>query len=183
MNANDRHVTEYQHSLDDEYVRLLNLYKKPLFRLILCMVRHNSDAEDLFQQTAITMWDKFRDFEPGTDFLAWASSIARNKFRDFVKMKARGKVFLSDSVIDKLAQKNDDSALDGVRMRALVECRKKLGQRDQELLAACYGRERSVVELAGQTGRSAGSIYNSLWRIRRALYACIERTLAREGVS
>src|SRR5215212_8521225 len=75
-------------SLDEEYVQLLNRYKKPLFRLILCMVRSPSDADDLFQQTAITMWDKFREFEPNTNFFAWASTIARFKVRDFIKSSA-----------------------------------------------------------------------------------------------
>jgi RNA polymerase sigma-70 factor, ECF subfamily len=172
--------SEARRDLDDEYVRLLNRYKKPLFRLILCMVRNSSDADDIFQQSAITMWDKFGDFEPGSDFFAWACSIARFKVRDFVKSKARHKVYFSDEVIDKLAEESF-AGVEELRLQALIECRKKLPQCDRELLAACYEKETSVVEFAERSKRSAGSIYSSLWRIRRTLHACIQRTMAREG--
>jgi RNA polymerase sigma-70 factor, ECF subfamily len=167
---------------DEEYVQLLNRYKKPLFRLILCMVRSPSDAEDLFQQSAITMWDKFREFEPGTDFLAWASSIARFKVRDFVKSRSRQKVYFSDELIDKLAAEDDGPAIEEVRLQALIECRQKLSRSDQELLAACYGSHDTAIEIAKRSSRSVGSVYSNLWRIRRALYACIQRTVAREGL-
>lgn len=167
---------------DDEYVRLLNRHKKPLFRLILCMVRSSTDAEDLFQQTAITMWDKFREFEPGSDFFAWACTIARFKVRDFVKSKARQRVYFSEEVIDKLAV-TEATATDEARLQALAKCRQKLSKADQNLLAACYGSGESVADLANRSGRSAGSLYASLWRIRRALYACIQQTLAREELA
>jgi RNA polymerase sigma-70 factor (ECF subfamily) len=166
--------------LDEEYVQLLNQYKKPLFRLILCMVRSPSDAEDLFQQTAITMWDKFRDFEPGTNFFAWASTIARYKVRDFIKSSARQRVYFSDAVIEKLAAQPIEPDAEEARLRALGNCRQKLSKRDQTLLAACYTGGETIAEVAERTGKSAGSVYANLWRVRRMLYACIQRTLARE---
>jgi RNA polymerase sigma-70 factor (ECF subfamily) len=169
--------------LDDEYVQLLNRYKKPLFRLILCMVRNSSDAEDIFQQAAITMWDKFGEFEPGTDFYAWACTVARFKVRDFVKSKARHKVLLSEEVIDQLAAEGNTPAIDEARIQALADCRKKLPGCDQDLLAACYGSEVTVVEFAERSGRTASSLYSNLWRIRRVLHACIERTMAREELA
>jgi RNA polymerase sigma-70 factor, ECF subfamily len=174
--ADDRH-------LDEECVQLLNRYKKPLYRLILCMVRSPSDAEDLFQQTAITMWDKFREFEPGSDFFAWVSAIARNKVRDFVKSKARQRVYFTDEVIDKLAAEEDSPAADEGRLQALIDCRSKLSRSDQSLLTACYGSGKTVVEVARSNQCSPGSIYSNLWRIRRALYACIQRAIAREELA
>src|SRR5688572_733793 len=141
------HQTVDPRRLDEECVQLLNRYKKPLYRLILYMVRSPSDAEDLFQQTAITMWDKFREYQPGSDFFAWVTAIARNKVRDFVKAKARQRVYFTDEVIDKLAAEEDQPPTDELRLQALVDCRKKLPQSDQQLLAACYGSGKTVVEV------------------------------------
>lgn len=168
-------------SEDDAYVELLNRFKKPLYRLILCMVRSSADAEDVFQQTAITMWDKFSEFELGSDFFAWASTIARYKVRDYIKAKARQRVYFSDALIDQLIVEGRGAAEDELRLKALEDCRKKLTVADQQLLVECYGGERTIMEIAARSGRVVGGVYNSLWRIRRALYGCIERAVAREG--
>lgn len=181
---NDQQAPDSLHRpQDEEYVQLLNRHKKPLFRLILCMVRSPSDAEDLFQQTAITMWDKFGDFQPDSDFFAWASTIARFKVRDFVKSKARQKVYFSEEVIDKLTAEENSPAIEEARLQALAECRKRLSASDQQLIAACYGGDASIVDVAQHSGRSVGSLYSNLWRIRRALYSCIQRAVSREGLA
>ena len=181
---NDQTAPDSPHRQQDEdYVQLLNRHKKPLFRLILCMVRSPSDAEDLFQQTAITMWDKFGDFQPGSDFFAWASSIARFKVRDFVKSKARQKVYFSEEVIDKLAMEESSPAIEEARLQALAECRQRLSAADQQLIAACYSGNSSIAGVAQHSDRSVGSVYSNLWRIRRALYSCIQRAVSREGLA
>ena len=145
------------------------------------MVRNVPDAEELFQQTAITLWDKFPSFEPGTDFEAWASVIARYKARDFLKSKARQSARFSDEVIDVLASDrllsadNTDS-----RLLALEDCRKKLSAKDQQLLSECYQQDSTILEVADRIGRPVNRIYDNLWRIRRTLLACIRRSLASE---
>jgi RNA polymerase sigma-70 factor, ECF subfamily len=180
MSNNDTKASPSR-QLDVEYVDLLTRNRRPLFRMIFCMVRNVPDAEDVFQQTAITMWDKFGTFEQGTDFLAWASVVARFKVRDFMKSKARQRAHFSDEVVDVLVNQNTLPAdQDDTRLQALESCRKKLSGKDQQLLAACYQSESTIIEVANQSGRPVGSIYDSLWRIRRALLACIRRTLASE---
>jgi RNA polymerase sigma-70 factor (ECF subfamily) len=166
---------------EDEYVQLLSRYKKPLLRTIYCMVRNAADADDIFQQTAITIWEKFSDFEPGTNFFTWACTIARFKFRDFVKRKARQKVYFSDEIIDKLTAEQCELGLDEARIQALAECRQKLPSGDQELLALCYRSGSRVADVAKREGCSAAKIYLHLRRIRRVLLHCIDRNVAHEG--
>lgn len=164
---------------DDAYVRLLGRHQKQLFRLIYCSVRNVSDAEDLFQQTAITLWDKFSEFEPGSNFYAWAAVIARNKLRDFIKKKSRERVYFNDEVIQLLAEEQGAAEVEESRLQALSECRQKLSREDQLLLDECYASGESVVKIAIRRGCSAGSLYSSIWRIRRALFQCIEKAMAK----
>ena len=65
----------------------------------------------------------------------------------------------------------------------MAGCVGKLRLRDQDLLRACYGRSVRIAELARDWGRSTQSIHNSLRRIRQALFECVRRTLAREGLA
>jgi RNA polymerase sigma-70 factor (ECF subfamily) len=67
------------------------------------------------------------------------------------------------------------------RRDALARCVEKLRQRDRELLNECYGESSGVTEAADRRGRSPQSVYNSLRRIRRALFECISRTMAQES--
>jgi RNA polymerase sigma-70 factor (ECF subfamily) len=180
MNHQDL-TTGTRRTLESDFVELLTCHRRSLFRTIFYMVRNVPDAEEIFQQTAITLWDKFSSFEPGTDFEAWGSVVARYKVRDFLKSKARQCARFSDEVIDVLASDRLIAANNSdQRLIALEECRKKLPSKDQQLLAECYQQDASIVEVARRNGRPVNRLYDSLWRIRRTLLACIRRTLASE---
>jgi RNA polymerase sigma-70 factor (ECF subfamily) len=167
---------------EDEFITLLTHHKHQLFNLIFCMVQSLPDTEDVFQQTTMALWNKFDDFQLGTDFAAWASRVARYRALNFIRSKRRERVLFSEGLIAQLAECRFDSAeLQDARLRALAACREKLSQADQMLLSVCYGREGTIRESAKLIGRPVGSVYDSLSRIRAALYDCIGRTLSREG--
>jgi RNA polymerase sigma-70 factor (ECF subfamily) len=167
---------------DDQFIQLLNAHRSQLLGYLFCLVRNIADAEDLFQQVSVTLWDKFSEFTPGTNFSAWAMTIARNKALTFLRSKGRERARFSDQVVDELAAQSlwSPPEVDG-RLAALAHCQQKLSPRDQALLALCYSSESSVVDVADQVGRPVESIYSSLSRIRRNLLRCIQRTLARES--
>jgi RNA polymerase sigma-70 factor (ECF subfamily) len=81
---------------------------------------------------------------------------------------------LADQPVARASQQ--EASLD-----ALANCRQKLPASDQRLLSLCYDGTRTIQDAAQIVGRPVGSVYDSLTRIRRALYACVTRTLAREG--
>jgi RNA polymerase sigma-70 factor, ECF subfamily len=180
--VSDEHLESDRQNQDEEFVQLLGAYRRQLFRFIYSVVHSMHDAEDLFQQVTITLWDKFDEFEPGTDFFSWACSIAKFKALNYFKAKGRQRLHFSPELIDEIAKRESMRPdVHDARLRALAECRRKLANRDQTLLAACYGGSESILEAAQQLGRTPGSVYDSLSRIRRALRTCIQRTLAQEG--
>jgi RNA polymerase sigma-70 factor (ECF subfamily) len=139
------------------------------------------DAEDLFQQVTITLWDRFNEFEPGTDFYAWACAVAKNKALNFFRARKRQRVYFSAELIDEIAKREQvQSELYEARLKALAACRQKLSPADQKLLAACYDNRLPVGTAAAEIGRPVGSVYTSLSRIRQALHACIKRAIAGE---
>lgn len=171
------------HQVSDEaFARLLAQYRKPLFRFIYCLVQSMHDAEDLFQQVTITLWDRFEEFEPDTDFFSWACAVAKNRALNYFKARGRRRIYFSSELIDEIAERERlQSEYYEARLQSLAHCRKKLSRADQELLAACYESGCSMRVAAEKIGRPVGSVYTSLTRIRQALYRCIERALAGEG--
>lgn len=167
---------------DSQYfLHLLSQYERQIFGFIFAMVQNTSDAEDVFQQASLVMWQKFDQFQPDTDFLAWARTVARYKVLDFLKAKRRDRICFSEALVAQLDdrhRKRTDVHKD--RTEALVSCKKKLSVTDQQLLALCYDRSGSIADAAKQLRRPVGSVYDSLSRVRRTLLACIQRFVARE---
>src|SRR5690606_19674843 len=120
--------------------------------------------------TWIVLWEKFDEFQPGTDFGAWACTVAKHKALYFLSKKKRAADRFADSVVEQLVAREsgrDDRSRE--RVRALAKCKQQLAEKDQQLLALCYDREKTIRDISKPTGRPAGSVYDSLWRIRKRL--------------
>jgi RNA polymerase sigma-70 factor (ECF subfamily) len=165
---------------EEEFLALLAQHKYELFNLIFCVLRSIPDTEDLYQETVLALWTDFDRFEPGSNFMAWSSCVARHRIWNFIRSRRRRQTYFSDSIIQLLAETPFESAdRQEARLEALSHCREKLSAADQQLVLHCYGGG-TIREAAERMGRPAKAVYASLARIRRALQECIERTLARE---
>jgi RNA polymerase sigma-70 factor (ECF subfamily) len=146
-------------------------------------VRDLNDADDLYQQTALILWKKFGEFDRRRSFFTWACGIARLEVASFLRNRGRQRLYFSDDLnlllVEAQAELTSEELDD--RRDALARCVERLRQRDRELLRECYGDSSDVHRAANRRGRSPQSIYNSLRRIRRALFECIARTLAQES--
>ncbi len=143
---------------DAEFASCLREIQTRLYGYIHSLARDLNDADDLFQQTALILWKKFEEYDRERSFFSWACGIARLEVVNFLRSRARRR-----------------------RRDALAKCVAKLRERDQELLLECYQETGGVNEAAARRGRSSQSIFNSLRRIRRALYVCISRTMSQES--
>jgi RNA polymerase sigma-70 factor (ECF subfamily) len=166
---------------EEEFIRLLGQHRSQMLGYLFCMVRNLPDAEDLFQQTSLTLWDKFDEFTPGSNFASWATTVARNKALTFLRSRRRESARFSDQVLEELADHEVWSATQHEHhLAALSECQQKLSEVDRTLLKQCYGDSLKICDVAGQVGRPVASVYSSLSRIRRNLYQCIQRKVSRE---
>ncbi|MEX0868023.1 MAG: sigma-70 family RNA polymerase sigma factor [Pirellulales bacterium] len=165
----------------DEFVELLTLHQSQIFALIMAMVQRLDDAEDVMQETVAAMWKDYAKFEPGSNFAAWACTTAKHRALQHLQNNRRQTLLSEDYLADLADRQQDDSSYYPARQSALAECTKKLREKDADLLRRCYERDQSVGVVAKQLGRPLGSVYDSLYRIRRTLHECINRVLAREG--
>ncbi|MCG8583376.1 MAG: sigma-70 family RNA polymerase sigma factor [Pirellulales bacterium] len=162
----------------DAFLRLYVEHQRSVFGYIYTMVPNHADAEDILSETSLVLWSKFTEFEPGTNFAAWACKIAHHKVLNHLKAKSTKQSQLSDAVIAKLADTRLAREPFGVRMReALQHCIGRLSKADARLIKACYGGARSMVQVAEEFARPVNSVYTSVHRIRRSLMECIERRL------
>jgi RNA polymerase sigma-70 factor (ECF subfamily) len=166
-----------------EFATHLMEVQSRLYGYIHSLVRDHDDADDLFQQTAAILWNKFTDYDPARSFFSWACGIARFEVSNFLRTRGRQKLYFTDDLNLLLIEAHEQFLHDEMedRRAALGKCVQKLRDRDRELLRDCYGEMSGVNDVAGKQGRSSQSVYNSLRRIRRSLFECIERALAQQA--
>jgi RNA polymerase sigma-70 factor (ECF subfamily) len=145
------------------------------------MVPHVSDAEDIVQQTALTLWEKFDAYDPAQPFTPWACRFALNKVRQWTERKQRWQLLLARGLAEELSQRREElqPELDH-RLAHLAGCVSKLPQEQQQLLDGYYYRRASVDELARKSNRSAEATYKTLQRIRHILRQCIDNASRQE---
>jgi RNA polymerase sigma-70 factor (ECF subfamily) len=169
----------------EEFLSLLRAHKHQVFNFIFCILQNMHDTEDVFQQTALALWENYDEFTPGSNFGAWATRIARHRVAQFIRSRQRNRHhYFTDELIARLAECPFPSQeAQEAQLQALASCRKKLSPPDQRLLLLCYGGAESIRDAARQLGRPAETVYCSLTRIRSRLRQCIERSISREARS
>ena len=166
----------------EEFAQRLSECEKRLFSYILALVWNMQDAEDLYQSTALTLWEKFDAFEQGTDFPRWAFATARLLISNFQRTQRRHSEFLTPDMAATLADRQASLPPKGfdILAEALVKCMDRLSDPDRRLIQLSYGDNQSIKEIAQRIGRPAQSTYNSLLRIRRSLFDCIRNVASRK---
>lgn len=160
---------------------LITRHQRQIFAYIYTLVPDRPDAEDLLQETCVVICDKFEEFTPGTDFVAWACQIAWWRIRYSRQKFARSKVVFDDTVLEAVARTASTmrEELDE-RHEALAACLQKLAPRDRELVLTRYEPGSGVAEAARRSGRSMDAAYKALNRLRKLLHDCVTDQLANQ---
>jgi RNA polymerase sigma-70 factor (ECF subfamily) len=161
---------------------LMTRHQRQIFAYIYTLVPDRHDAEDLLQETSLIICEKFDEFTPGTDFVAWACQIAWWRIRYSRQKFARAKVVFDDEIFEAVARTAGAMAMElDERHEALASCLKKLPARDRELVLTRYEPGNGVAEAARRSGRSMEAAYKALNRLRKLLHDCVTNHLHEQG--
>ena len=148
------------------------------------MAPNVADAEDIVQQTALVLWEKFDAYDPGLPFTPWACRFALNKTRQWLERRQRWQALLEGGLAEELAQRREELRPEmDLRLRHLEKCLGKLPGEQLSLVEGYYYRRAGVEELAATSGRTVAATYKMLQRVRLALQACIENAAKPEAAT
>ena len=164
-----------------ELLQLMMKYQRRIFAYIHTLVPSRSDAEDILQETSLTICEKFKEFELGTNFYSWACQIAYWKVRAARKKYATSKVVFNQEVLDVISQTRlqMEDELD-FRHEALSRCLQKLNDRDRRMVLTRYESGKNVSAAAQACGRTVQGAYKALNRIRKVLFDCVSFEITAE---
>ena len=158
------------------FLRAYTEHEPALRAFVRRLVPLRSDADDILQDIAVVLWEKFPAFESGSDFRAWAFKVARYEILAWIRDRSRDRLVLDEDVALTLADESaeEDRFLQDQR-EALASCMQKIPEKNRHLILHAYSRETSTEALAGQSGRSVPGFYQWLHRMRQLLLECIQK--------
>lgn len=141
---------------------------------------HPDDAEEVFQQAAVTMLEKYEQREAGVDFTQWACRIVIFKVMEFRQKHRRDRLRFSTETLDAIARDGMESIeLVTDRSLALERCLEQLQPQYRQMIAARYVHDESVEAIAKTMGRTVQAVYRALSRSRRTLHECMTQAAQR----
>jgi len=147
---------------------------------IATLIYNRQDRDDVFQEVALVLWEKFDQYDPSRPFGAWARGIAANKMLQ--RRDKQGRLpspFPPESVVAILdAFERQDEQADP-ESEALEICIHKLPARSRKMLELRYAESLAVSEIAQRVNATAASVFKTLSRLRSTLLECIKRQLGK----
>ena len=156
---------------DDAFAAILAGQARPLASYARRLTSSNADAEDLVQDTMLRCWSARHRFRLGSNFLAWAKTIMRNRFLSG-RRRARFQADLPEEAFDRLlvVASTQEQALE-LRDAEQAIADLSLDQRAAVLLAS---QGMTVEEAAAQLGIAEGTFKSRVSRARARLKQLIE---------
>ncbi|WP_338289390.1 sigma-70 family RNA polymerase sigma factor [Luteolibacter sp. LG18] len=169
------------------FVKLLTEHQSVITSFVISLLPGAPGVDDVIQETNALLWTKRNQFQLGTNFRAWALTVAR--FQVLVHLRTLKKQRwvtldrdVADLLADELEAQPDPEPIER-RIEALRTCLDKLRPTDRELLMQRYWHKVRLQDFAVNRGRSLSGLKVQLFRLRVALKRCVESRLVSQWQS
>ncbi len=153
--------------------RLFVKHQSVIKAYVLSLLPSLTDAEDVLQETFITVSAKASSFEPGTNFIAWACTIARFKVLE-ARRKLNDPRAITDEAIEALAEDVPEPIFFEEQISAIRSCLERLAPRAKQIVWLRYHGGLSCDEVGRQVGWGAAAVRVALAKARTALRTCVQ---------
>lgn len=155
----------------DAFSRLFDRHAKAVFRYALTILGNRQHAEDVLQETFLTLWARRKGLKMyGDSVLPWLLVTARNHSRNLGRLlMRRGTVPLMES--DQAGTRDDPADLVTQRaaLAAISGAVSRLSPTDQSLVTICVLGGMRYADAAARTGLTTAATARRVQRIRSRL--------------
>lgn len=181
-----RLIDEAVNNNDDQaFAKLMQRYKRPVYHMILKMVRNVDDAEDLTIESFAKAFRSLHRFKKDFTFSTWLFRIATNNTIDYIRKKRLNTLSIdntyTDSDGDSVSLDVEDENLNPQEvtikaqkeelMQVFVD---KLPPKYQKLVRMRYFHELSYEEIAKELEAPLGTVKAQLHRARELMYEMVK---------
>jgi RNA polymerase sigma factor (sigma-70 family) len=169
---------------DPTALRLLYDRTAPkLFGLAMRVVRQREWAEDVLQESFLTIWRAAGDYRSAlSPPMAWMGLIVRSRSLDLLRRRAADRAQLTQEFDEAMAETFESDAVDPMdtadaseQAWALHQCLSQLEGRQREVVSLAYLRDLSHGELAQQLKLPLGTVKTWIRRGLEKLRSCMRQ--------
>ncbi len=176
-----RLIDEAVHQNDEQaFAMLMERYNKPVYHMVLKMVRNVDDAEDLTMEAFAKAFKNLHKFKKDYTFSTWLFRIATNNAIDFIRKKKIETTSLNSSYTDDNGTNINidvpdkelnpqEMAIKSQKIELIQLFVTKLPAKYQRLVRLRYFDEYSYDEIAKELGSPLGTVKAQLHRARELL--------------
>jgi RNA polymerase sigma factor (sigma-70 family) len=167
------------------YARLLQRYRRPVYHMVLKMVRNVDDAEDLTIESFAKAFRSLSKFKKDFTFSTWLFRIATNNTIDYIRKKKINTLSIENTFTDDDGQSvsidvedlNNDPQEEAIRTQKeeLIQVFvNMLPAKYQKLVRLRYFHELSYEEIAEEIEAPLGTVKAQLHRARELMFELIK---------
>lgn len=174
--TDDQLAERYINGDNKAFDELLKRSQDKVYNYILCLVKDETLADDLFQDTFVKVINRLQlgQYSYNGKFLAWVNRIAHNLIMDYFRREKSNKIIDTETDIDITAYRGSSTIRESVENeivhgQMLEEAQKMLDylpETQKEVVIMRYFQELSFKEIADVTDVS---INTALGRMRYAV--------------
>ncbi|MFP3940877.1 MAG: RNA polymerase sigma factor [Thermoanaerobaculia bacterium] len=170
---------------EDAFTELVARYERPVFTLVLRMVRDRPVAEELAQEAFLKAFDRLASYDRSRKLSSWLFKIAHNAAIDHLRRQRLATVSLDEpvgdeadaparTVEDRDAETPADVAERAALSRALTRAVGGLRPEYREVVLLRFQAGLEYGEIAEATGHPLGTVKTYIHRARKELAALLE---------
>lgn len=170
---------------DHAFAVLMDRYRKPVYHMILKMVRNVDDAEDLTIEAFAKAFKNLHRFKKDYTFSTWLFRIATNNSIDFIRKKRLETMSLDTSYQDESGENvtidvedrnlnPQEEAIKSQKKELVQMFVTKLPAKYQRLVRLRYFKELSYEEIAKELNAPLGTVKAQLHRARELMYDLVK---------
>lgn len=170
---------------EQAYAMLMQRYNKPVYHMVLKMVRNVDDAEDLTIEAFAKAFKNIHRFKKDYTFSTWLFRIATNNAIDFIRKKRLNTMSLNTSFTDDNGEavsidvkdgnlNPQEEAIKSQKIELIQMFVTKLPTKYQRLVRLRYFDELSYNEIAKELEAPLGTVKAQLHRARELMYDLVK---------
>ncbi len=170
---------------EQAFAELMSRYKRPVYHMILKMIRNTDDAEDLTIEAFAKAFKNLHKFKKDYTFSTWLFRIATNNTIDFIRKKKLKTFSLNTSFTDDGGEavnidvednnlNPQDEAIKSQKIELVQMFVTKLPPKYQRLVKLRYFDELSYEEIAQTLEAPLGTVKAQLHRARELMYDLVK---------
>ncbi|MBO7277073.1 MAG: sigma-70 family RNA polymerase sigma factor [Bacteroidales bacterium] len=168
------------------YAELMELYREPIYYMILKMIKSTTDADDLTIESFGKAFKSIDKYTPEYAFSTWLFRIATNNCVDFLRKKKNRISPVEATFVNNPEQEMlefnaisetlspEEAIMEEQKRQLLRDVVQKLKPHYKELIEKRYFEEKSYEEISQELNIPIGTVKAKLFRAREFLYNLVK---------